>query len=59
MSDANYNEQYVGGFKGDWNKVPSGVNCEMKLQLLKDEGVRFDKEGMLVDKSCWWDGFKV
>jgi len=31
----------------------------MKLQLLKDEGVAFDEKGMLVDKSCWWDGFKV
>ena len=51
--------QYLGGFQGDWRKTPSGSNCEKKLDLLKKEGVEFDKNRTLVDKSCWWDGFKV
>ncbi|KAF2476590.1 DNA binding methylated-DNA--cysteine S-methyltransferase [Lindgomyces ingoldianus] len=50
---------FVGGFKGDWEKVPSGQNQDEKLKLLAQEGVRFDSKGMLVDKSCWWDDFKV
>lgn len=36
---------------GDWNKAPSGINCEKKLQLLKGEGVEFDENGMLVEKE--------
>jgi hypothetical protein len=31
----------------------------MKLELLKEEGVEFDENGMLKEKSCWWDDFKV
>jgi methylated-DNA-[protein]-cysteine S-methyltransferase len=31
----------------------------MKLDLLKEEGVEFDEKGKLIDKSCWWDDFKV
>jgi methylated-DNA-[protein]-cysteine S-methyltransferase len=31
----------------------------LKLELLKGEGVEFDDKGMLVDKRCWWDDFKV
>ncbi|KAF8535402.1 6-O-methylguanine DNA methyltransferase [Trichophaea hybrida] len=45
---------YIGGFMGDWEKVPSGVNCDKKLQLLKKEGVDFDERGMLKDKSRLW-----
>ncbi|KAK5156474.1 hypothetical protein LTR04_005601, partial [Oleoguttula sp. CCFEE 6159] len=48
---------FVGGFLGDWQKAPSGVNCEKKLGLLKEEGVVFDTKGMLVDRTQWWDGF--
>lgn len=44
---------------GDWQKAPSGQNCEKKLELLNGEGVRFDGKGMLIDASCWWDGFVV
>lgn len=44
---------------GDWQKAPSGQNCEKKLKLLADEGVLFDAKGMLVDRSRWWDEFKV
>lgn len=39
--------------------MPSGQNQESKLKLLSDEGVLFDKNGMLVDKSRLWDDFKV
>jgi methylated-DNA-[protein]-cysteine S-methyltransferase len=51
--------QYIAGFQGDWQKVPSGQNCEKKLKLLREEGVLFDGKGMLLDKSRWWYGFKV
>ncbi|ORY19804.1 6-O-methylguanine DNA methyltransferase [Clohesyomyces aquaticus] len=50
---------FVGGFKGDWEKVPSGQNQDEKLKLLAQEGVKFDAKGMLVDKSRWWDDFRV
>ncbi|PSN63189.1 DNA binding methylated-DNA--cysteine S-methyltransferase [Corynespora cassiicola Philippines] len=50
---------FIGGFKGDWEKVPSGQNQESKLELLKGEGVEFDEKGMLVDRGLWWDGFRV
>lgn len=44
---------------GDWEKVPSGVNCDKKRQLLSDEGVEFDEKGMLKDKSQLWGEFKT
>lgn len=44
---------------GDWNKAPSGINQEKKIELLKGEGVVFDEKGMLLDKGRWWDEFKV
>jgi methylated-DNA-[protein]-cysteine S-methyltransferase len=52
---------YVGGFKGDWEKAPSGVNQTMKLQLLKEEGVTFDSRGRLIERTdqdggVWFDG---
>ena len=48
---------YVGGFKGDWEKAPSGVNQTLKLQLLKDEGVDFTREGKLVvQNNVWFTG---
>lgn len=52
-------EQFVGGYKGDWEKAPSGQNQESKLQLLKDEGVLFDANGFLIDKSQLWDEFEL
>ncbi|USP82343.1 Methylated-DNA--protein-cysteine methyltransferase [Curvularia clavata] len=48
---------FIGGFKGDWEKAPSGQNQESKLQLLKEEGVSFNEEGFLVDRSLLWDDF--
>lgn len=50
---------FVGGFMGDWNKAPSGINQEKKIELLKGEGVEFDEKGMLLDEKRWWDEFKV
>lgn len=51
--------QYVGGFKGEWQKAPSGINTDKKLQLLKGEGVLFDDKGMLLDRSRLWAEFDV
>ena len=39
---------FVGGFKGDWQKAPSGINQSLKLKLLMEEGVQFDDEGHLI-----------
>ncbi|KAF2876951.1 6-O-methylguanine DNA methyltransferase [Massariosphaeria phaeospora] len=50
---------FIGGFKGDWEKVPSGQNQVSKRELLAEEGVLFDAKGMLVDGERWWDGFGV
>ena len=48
---------FVGGFKGDWEKAPSGVNQTLKLGLLKDEGVDFTPEGKIIAKDdVWFDG---
>ena len=44
---------------GDWKTVPSGINCDKKLELLKGEGVMFDDEGFIVDKGQVWSDFKV
>lgn len=51
--------QYVGGFKGEWQKAPSGVNQTMKLELLEKEGVKFDTSGKLLDGRLMWAGFEV
>ncbi|KAF7564911.1 Ada Methylated DNA-protein cysteine methyltransferase [Pyrenophora tritici-repentis] len=50
---------FVGGYKGDWEKAPSGQNQDSKLQLLKEEGVSFDVNGLLVDKKLLWDDFDL
>ncbi|KXT04696.1 hypothetical protein AC578_2135 [Pseudocercospora eumusae] len=50
---------YVGGFKGEWQKAPSGVNQEIKLNLLRREGVLFDAKGFLVDRSRLWSQFDL
>jgi methylated-DNA-[protein]-cysteine S-methyltransferase len=49
-------DSFVGGFKGDWEKAPSGINQALKLELLKDEGVQFSQEGKLLDKEAWFMG---
>ncbi|KAK3048575.1 hypothetical protein LTR09_010070 [Extremus antarcticus] len=48
---------YVGGFMGEWQKAPSGVNQTKKLEILAKEGVEFDERGMLKDKKRLWDEF--
>ncbi len=52
---------FVGGFKGDWEKAPSGINQTLKLKLLKEEGVDFDGQGRLIQgggdsAQLWFDG---
>jgi len=52
---------YVGGFKGEWERAPSGVNQTVKLQLLREEGVEFTREGKLINRTgkggqVWFDG---
>lgn len=44
---------------GDWRDAPSGLNIEKKLELLKGEGVEFDKDGFLKDKGQIWHNFDV
>ncbi|KAF1838578.1 DNA binding methylated-DNA--cysteine S-methyltransferase [Decorospora gaudefroyi] len=48
---------FVGGYKGDSETRPSGQNQQSKLQLLRDEGVFFDENGFLIDKSLLWSDF--
>jgi len=43
---------------GDWEKAPSGINCEKKLELLKGEGVEFDEKGILKDEKKLWEDFR-
>ncbi|KAG9568205.1 hypothetical protein KCU79_g2499, partial [Aureobasidium melanogenum] len=45
---------FVGGFMGDWQSAPSGVNQSRKLELLKEEGVEFTQEGKLVVREGVW-----
>ena len=52
---------FVGGFKGDREKAPSGINQTLKLTLLKEEGVEFDGQGRLLQdrensREIWFDG---
>lgn len=51
--------QAIGGFKGDPQDAPSGINQKEKLRLLKSEGVLFDERGNLIDEGRWWDAFKT
>lgn len=39
---------YVAGYKGDWEDAPSGINQSKKLELLREEGLEFTEEGMLI-----------
>lgn len=50
--------QSIGGFKGEPQHAPSGLNQAEKLRLLRSEGVEFDADGFLLKKTCWWDDFK-
>lgn len=53
------NAQYVGGFKGEWQEAPSGVNQTMKLDLLAKEGVKFSADGKLLDAKRLWADFQA
>ncbi|RQM07745.1 hypothetical protein DH86_00003016 [Scytalidium sp. 3C] len=52
-------KQTIGGFFGEAEDAPSGVNKTKKLDLLKSEGVLFDKKGNLIEKERLWDEFKL
>ena len=52
------NNRSIGGFKGEPQDAPSGINQKEKLRLLKSEGVLFEN-GVLMDKERWWDDFDV
>ena len=50
---------YVAGYKGDWEKAPSGINQSKKLELLKQEGLDFTDDGVLIvpkGKEILFDG---
>jgi len=49
----------IGGFKGEAQDAPSGINQKEKRSLLLSEGVEFDAQGFLLDKGRWWDDFRV
>ncbi|KAG4440565.1 hypothetical protein IFR05_003932 [Cadophora sp. M221] len=49
----------IGGFKGEPQDAPSGVNQTEKLRLLESEGVLFDERGQLLDTTRWWSEFEV
>ncbi|KIO27087.1 hypothetical protein M407DRAFT_194310 [Tulasnella calospora MUT 4182] len=47
---------FVGGFYGEWGpKSKSGTQYHRKLDLLKEEGVKFDAKGKLVNMKHVWD----
>jgi O-6-methylguanine DNA methyltransferase len=47
----------VGGFKGVWGRHGlEGANDDEKRQLLKTEGVKFDRRGRVLGSS--WEGFR-
>lgn len=43
---------------GDWHNAPSGINRDRKRDLLRDEGVLFDEDDILIETSAkWFKGF--
>jgi len=50
--------QAIGGFKGESQDAPSGINQEEKKRLLASEGVLFDEKNVLVESSRWWAEFR-
>ncbi|KAK0808739.1 hypothetical protein LTR91_006002 [Friedmanniomyces endolithicus] len=49
----------IGGFLGEAQDAPSGINQKRKLELLRGEGVIFDEKGNLVDLKKVWSEFEV
>jgi len=54
-----YEVQSMGGFKGEPQDAPSGMNQKEKLELLSSEGVEFDRKGVLIDRFRLWNDFRV
>lgn len=45
---------------GDWHNAPSGINRDKKRDLLRDEGVTFNEDDIVVEKDgLWFDGFQI
>lgn len=48
---------HIGGYQGEWQNAPSGINRDMKRELLKAEGVLFSEQDMVIErKGLWFDG---
>ena len=51
---------HIGGYMGDWHNAPSGINRDKKRELLREEGVKFDRDDkVLLTKDLWFDAFNV
>lgn len=49
---------HIGGYQGDWQNAPSGINREKKRELLKSEGVMFNSDDMVLERvDLWYTGF--
>ncbi|KAG8964823.1 hypothetical protein FRC00_001021 [Tulasnella sp. 408] len=47
---------FVGGFCGEWGpQSKSGTQYHRKLDILKEEGVKFDAKGKLLNTKYLWD----
>lgn len=50
---------HIGGYKGDWHNAPSGINRDKKRDLLREEGVVFNDEDMVIETDgLWFNDFK-
>lgn len=51
---------HIGGYMGEWQDAPSGINREKKRELLRREGVEFDGNDRLVLRDgIWFEEFLV
>lgn len=51
---------HIGGYKGDWHNAPSGINRDRKRELLKEEGVEFNEDDVVIKKKgLWFDDFRA
>lgn len=51
---------HIGGYKGDWHNAPSGINRDKKRELLRGEGIDFDREDNVIQKAnLWFDDFVI
>lgn len=50
---------HIGGYKGDWHNAPSGINRDKKRDLLREEGVIFNDDDVVIEKDgLWFNDFK-